>query len=244
MVSIAIVDDDILICATIDEFLRKKLCFQQISISDFSNGKELIDALENGESFDIIFMDVYMQPINGYDAGLYIRQNFASKNVFLVYISTRTENLIPFFALHPFDYIEKPVSTKKLDSLIDRIMSCINTEKDRITIRVHSKDILLNLSSIIYATTLESHRVKIIIIDGEPIVFYGKLSELYDALNAITDCIVQIHKSYIINLNHIKSMSRTSVELQHVDTPLPISQKYQHQISDIYYKYINSKDMD
>lgn len=90
MIRIAIVDDENIICSEIDNYILKaiKNKIEKADISVYYSGEKFLYALQNGESFDLIFMDIEMKEISGIDVRhkkyRTVRFNFRQHGIFVV----------------------------------------------------------------------------------------------------------------------------------------------------------------
>jgi two-component system alkaline phosphatase synthesis response regulator PhoP len=115
---ILLVDDD----PDILELLEYNLNREGFLTKTAENGKV---ALEVAESFmpDMVLMDVMMPVMDGIEAGRIIKQNKALKNIYLIFLTARTEEFseVAAFEIGADDYITKPVKPRALISRIKAI---------------------------------------------------------------------------------------------------------------------------
>lgn len=81
MINIAICDDDKAICTQIENILleyAQNVCLK-IETSIFYTGETLLDYFNKGNYFDLIFLDIEMEKINGVEVGRKIRKVFKLK---------------------------------------------------------------------------------------------------------------------------------------------------------------------
>src|SRR5699024_11854032 len=90
MINVAICDDNIETTGKMDSILCNiaKKNFIPAETEVFWDGKHLVDAVETGIRFDIIFLDIEMEKEDGITAARKIRE--VDKNVLIVYV-TRSE---------------------------------------------------------------------------------------------------------------------------------------------------------
>ena len=108
MLNVAICDDDI----------------QDVEIEVFWNGENLVESIEKGDFFDIIFLDIEMEREDGISAAKRIR-NF-DKNVLIIYVTSYENHMKESFAVRPFRFLIKPVNEKI-------IMTCFKAAYEEIT---------------------------------------------------------------------------------------------------------------
>ncbi|MDD5519452.1 MAG: response regulator [Kiritimatiellae bacterium] len=63
MKNILIIDDDVLICRLIEKLVQQK----DVLITIVNNGKVARDVLQSGKKFDVVFLDLILPHISGWD---------------------------------------------------------------------------------------------------------------------------------------------------------------------------------
>ena len=116
MLRIAVVDDeqeqiDMVSGLADDYFRRRKMAFH---IDTFRSGTLL---LASKSKFDLIFLDIQMDGIDGIDTAVEIRKN--NKKCQLFYITNYTEEMERSFTVHPFAFIVKPIQVDKFYNNLD-----------------------------------------------------------------------------------------------------------------------------
>lgn len=89
MISIAICDDDKKICSQIEDIIvaYSKKRQLKIDLSVFYGSKSLLKFLNNGNSFDLIYLDIELKNIDGVEIGRHIRKTLKCFHTEIVYIS-------------------------------------------------------------------------------------------------------------------------------------------------------------
>ena len=132
---ILLVDDD----PDILELLEYNLNREGFLTKTAENGKI---AIEIAELFmpDMILMDVMMPIMDGIEAGRIIKQNNNLKNIYLIYLTARTEEFseVAAFEAGANDYITKPVKPRALISRIKAVFhrntNAQNTDLDNMNV--------------------------------------------------------------------------------------------------------------
>ena len=86
---IAICDDDKKICTQIESTLLEyaEKFMQNIEVLVFFSGEDLIEYMNKGNIFQLIYLDIEMKKMNGVDVGKYIRKILKDYATEIVYIS-------------------------------------------------------------------------------------------------------------------------------------------------------------
>lgn len=150
---IALVDDE---PEYLDEMsnLIRDFCTQhccQIEIVPFLNGKDFLEAFENGgfsanSSFSAVFMDIYMDGMDGVTAAMKMRG--MDNRCVLVFLTSSMDFMPDAFSCHAFEYITKPFSPQRIFQVLTDILDVvpplqkyIEVVSDRKTVRVFLDEI-------------------------------------------------------------------------------------------------------
>lgn len=125
---ILVVDDE----SDIVELLEYNLLKEGYDVSTASNGLEAID---KAKSFvpDLILMDIMMPKMDGIEACRQIKENTKLKNVFVLFLTARSEEYseIAAFEVGANDYITKPIKPR---ALLSRISAYFKRETKIVTL--------------------------------------------------------------------------------------------------------------
>ena len=108
MLSVAICDDEPAVCREIEELLAGQLVRADLDGNTrvFSDGESLVRAYERGEAdFQIVFLDIKMQAMNGISAAREIRRY--DEKVLIVFITSSAEYVFRGYEVKAFRYILK-----------------------------------------------------------------------------------------------------------------------------------------
>lgn len=92
---------------------RKQLLFE---LSEFETAEQFLDIFAPG-SFDIIFMDIYMDQLTGMDAAVQIRK--LDPDCKLIFITVSEDFLLQGYAVNACHYLIKPVSDESFEQAMD-----------------------------------------------------------------------------------------------------------------------------
>lgn len=133
MIRIAICDDD----ASELEFIHNLvLCFTRenrdtdFSIRPFRSAFELLDNIVGKSGFHIYLLDILMPNINGIDVGESIRQK--DDLAIIIYLTSSMDYALKSFSVFAFQYLLKPVSSTELHGVLQKALSKIDLERNKI----------------------------------------------------------------------------------------------------------------
>ena len=216
---IAICEDEIVVANSISEKISSILNKKKIKhgIDMFYNGNDLLDIYT--EQYDILFLDIYLPDINGYNVAQKIRK--IDDKVIIVFLTSSNEYVFEGYNVAAFNYILKGDFNNKIEFLIDSINKNLKTKNSYIITRnkLGSRKVLCD--DIIYISS--NLRKLLIATKSERITVYGKLSDYEKKLLKLN--FIKPHQSYIINQKYIKAVTSESILLDD-DSLIPISRVY------------------
>lgn len=231
---IAVCDDDSLDRNLTAAQLRVCLCENRKGggISCFSNAVELIYEIQDGKTFDLIFMDIYMDKLLGIDAARQLRaMGYNGKIVFL----TGTSGFaVESYEVQAAGYLLKPLNYEKLNSFMKSVLNDFDKEVYRIKRR--SEIISLQYNDIVF---IESCNSKCLLHNGagEKISIYKHLSDIESELS--DGRFLRCHQSYLVNMNHVVYADK-NFEMSNGETVL-IRQKSIREIKQRYLAFAGTK---
>lgn len=204
---ICICDDDIF---TVKEIRNLLLPFQTedgFEISELYSGEELLEHYESGNSFDIIFLDIEMQDINGIEAAERIRQ--LSADTIIIFVSAHQNYIFDAFRAEALHFLVKPVKEKEFSEVFNRAMKKYATVNSDIVLKWESTRNRISVNKISY---VEGYRRHLTVHTSEGIFeSVGKISEIYELLRP--HGFVRVHQGFIVNMNCIKHFRTNEIEL-------------------------------
>lgn len=220
MINIAICDDDKAVCSQIENILLEysnSICLK-IEVSVFFSGETLLEFLHQGNSFELLFLDIELGKINGVEVGRQIRTVLKNRCSEIVYISGSDGYDRQLFDVQPLHFIPKPI---KAAVVIDDLKLALERSGRTGGFFKYQKGYdahKIPIGEIIYFEGL-NREIKMVTVTGED-CFYGNLEDIL--INVSKYQFLQIHRSYLINYNHVKTLRYSEVIMSN-DVSLPIS---------------------
>lgn len=233
--NIVVCDDNLLDREIISDFLRDYLSKKSIAynIYGYQSGENLVYDIQDGKSFDLIFLDIYMGNELGINIARQLREevNFGGQIVFL----TGTVD----FAVDSYDveargYLLKPLNIEKLSKVMDKMTKRYDIGIYRIKQR--NSIVAVRLDDILY---IESSNSRCILHSSNNVeyVIYKRLGDIESELN--DKRFLRCHQSYLVNMNYIKNVDK-HFELTNGEI-VCIRQRSLKAIRQEYLDYLNSK---
>lgn len=207
MLSIAVCDDEMLQCCMLSKKIEKILGQMKLSctIHRFYSGEAL---LKEAEHFDILFLDILMQGLDGLQAAQIFRQK--SSDQILIFISSSREYVWSAYDVEAFHYLLKPIDDRKLESVLLRAVRKTRKQPRRyLLIRRERQQEKLFLDNIRYfeirGRMIDVHE------NGGCFTYYERIRLLEERLKG--HGFFRCHKSFLVNLNYIDSYNRQELLL-------------------------------
>ena len=165
-------------------------------------------------------MDIKLSPeerLNGIQVAKEIH-NF-SPDIYFVFITGYPQYAIESFAVHPFDYILKPIEKEKIKGTINYLADKIkkmNSEKsslEKLRIKIRGEIHLIPFNDILF---IEKQN-KISLLHTEKTIYeipYQTLNELMEKLGSN---FLRVHKSFIANINKVSRIREVSNRSYEID---------------------------
>lgn len=236
MLTTAICDDNPLFSRQLEEMLNKENLVESVAL--FEDPAALQEAMNQGQSFDVVFMDIdFQQRQAGLQAASSIyQQDPQTQIIYITGYNDLYSQQVLLFEANLTGYITKPVQEDMLVRYLKKAEEKKNQQNQYLTISIKGKEYSLLMDQI---QTLESskHRVKITTTGGEFAV-YDKLSNI---LPRLSSDFIQCHKSFIVNARHIERFSTDEIFMKNQDESIPISRAFKKSTKDAFFRYINDK---
>jgi DNA-binding LytR/AlgR family response regulator len=209
-----LVDDEIMALDLLENYISRVQGFSVVN--KFSNPLKARDYLKTNK-VDILFLDIEMPQINGLD--------FAEKLGFkpLIIFTTAHSNFgAHAFDLNATDYLVKPYSFDRFLKTISKINSTflLSVENQENSIQIKQKNNWINVN----------HNDIIYIEGWKEYVRFHCSTEVYTHLISMSELeetlpntfFLRVHKSFIINLNFVKSFNKETIVMIN-DVKIPVS---------------------
>lgn len=222
MIQIAICDDNIDELSNMTQLINQYISEKHIYMEyiAFTNGFELISALEKGRRFDLYCLDIIMPSFTGIDCAKEIRR--FDKDTPLIFFTSSSEFALESFSVKAINYVLKPVSKEKLFFTLDDVLEHMRIEEDAAIIVKSSEGVQrILVNNLVFAEVI-----------GRTVFYHlvsGKVIECIEAFSSTCDsllkyrCFIRTHRSYILNMQYIDTISNSHVTLQTL-TSIPIAQ--------------------
>jgi len=171
---------------------------RQMEIISFISGEAFLEAFKDG-GFSAVFMDIYMDGIDGVAAAVKMR-SFDNKCV-LVFLTSSMDFMPDAFSCHAFEYITKPFSPQRIYQVLTDILEVLPPLQKYIEVVSDRKTVRIFLDEIICAAT-DAHYLEISLIDGKKLRCRMTMATFLELADRDTR-FLPVNKGIIVNADHI-----------------------------------------
>lgn len=214
----------------------------EFEIELFNSGEQLVSHYELSETpFHILILDVEMGGINGIQTARRIR----SLNHFdeqIVFLTSYPEYMVESFDVITFQYLIKPIAPRILEEKIIKLCQYFQAlDKKFMVIKSGYEEVVLRYDDIIGIEVAKSLTVKSKLRVITSTQIYESKGIIADYASALKDSnFLQIHRSIIINLLHVKKFASGSVLMSN-GMEFPIGRSKIKEVKDFYTKFMIMK---
>lgn len=225
-----IIDDEPLAVDLLKDFVSKVDSLELVST--FNNAIDAVSFI-NQTNIDLIFLDIEMPHFSGIEF-----LNTIEKKPLIIFTTAYSDYAVEGFNLGAVDYLVKPIPFHRFLKSVVRAQQIFNpatavqsisenitpeSEQDFMFVRAEYENVKMNFSDILFIEGLKDY-VKIYTTDNKFTLTLISLIKLENLLSS--KGFSRIHRSYIINIKHVKSIQKNKVLIS--DKRIPISESYKN----------------
>ena len=237
MIRAAICDDDPTILDYLHEHISKEFKRQgsDIRIDKFTSGKDFLNT-HKAEPFDVVFLDIDMPEISGFDVAEEISE---SEYTLIIFVTTHDELVFSSLKFQPFRFMRKTYLKNEIEETVKAINNKILKRKtnQRIKIQTGEKEIYVFSNNIEYIEIYD-HWLRVFTNENKTIECYGSLSKFEKILSPVG--FIRPHKSFLVNYKYVSSFGKTQIVLDN-GTEIPVSRYKASEVREKLKEYIRSE---
>lgn len=236
MINVLIADDEIHAREEVKYLLHKYRDFTVIG--EANHGMEVLK-LNHSLKPDVIFLDIKMPTLDGIEVAKII--NDLKDKPELIFLTAYDDYAVNSYEFDVIDYLLKPISEERFEKSIQKLRakfadniispkeSEIKNDKTKGVISSYKNGLIIPIryTEILYATIYE--RETLLVTKDDEYKINLTLGQLYQLLK--DHDFFRTHKSYIVNLDYIKSIepwfnSTYNVLIEYRNIKIPVSRNY------------------
>lgn len=201
LIRIAICDDNIRLCSDIEKYIvdYRENTSEFYNVEMYYSGKTMIEDLKKGISYDMIFLDIEMEVMNGVQVGRFIRENLQDDNTLIVYMSSYTKYALDLFKVRPMDFLIKPLDEETVIKVLETGTKLLHKGENSFQYKQGRNWNKIHVRNILYFKA-KDREVEMVTQDGR-ITFYEALETIHEKLEPYK--FFYAHKSYLVNYFHV-----------------------------------------
>ena len=200
-----------------------------VMLKSFFSAESFLFEYEENKNYDILLLDIQMKEIDGIGLAKEVRKY--SKDTQIVFVTGYDKYISDGYDVAALHYLMKPVSYEKISEVLSRAAENLGKTTPAILINANGENLKLLLSDI-YCIEAGGHTLKITCADGE-ITVNQSLSSFK---SNIGNDFISTHRSFVVNLEHIKRISKTDVILDNGKS-VPVSRRMYEDINKAFVAY-------
>lgn len=207
--SIAVCDDEQRDIKEIAYLAREILQEEEIDceITTYQNGTSLLSAMEEGQQFHILLLDVMMEHLDGMRLAAAIRKQ--GNDIPIIFLSSNREMAMQGYVVAASRYLAKPIERNLLQEALLFCSRRYHTKRE-IFLKTGKGQSRILVSDILYAETW-NRGIRLILTTGSE-ESHMKISELAEILPSPP--FVFCHRTILVNLSHVQHLRHCELELR------------------------------
>ncbi|MCI8572116.1 MAG: response regulator transcription factor [Lachnospiraceae bacterium] len=204
MLEIAVCDDESFYREKIQRLLEEYLAERSLEyrIQLFLSGEEFLKHCENRVKYDIVFMDINMEKVDGIQAAMQMRA-FHS-DTYLVLVTAFINYALEGYKVNAVRYIMKDTLDTAMTECMDAVMEKMKIAQ--VSFSFMEGERKLYTDNILYVES-RKHKSVFFYMEAEIVKYqiYEKLDWVEEKLSGFH--FLRIHKSYLVNMKHIRKIN-------------------------------------
>ena len=242
MLSIAVCDSEKnelnITSACVAEWIRLRQDTPRAEVKVFEDPSELVAKTDIGSGFDIYILDIDMPGIDGIAVGKIIRRK--NRDVPIIYVTRSPDHALEAYGIRAARYLLKPLRYSEIKEALDFSVMMINAlPKRSYMIKNAGTSTSVDSGDIVYIEN-NVRNMRFFMRDGSVINGTRRNVSFEESLSYLFDNggFIQTHKSFVVNMKYISSLTKDSVTLSS-GISIPISRRHSAAVREAYEGFIS-----
>ena len=203
----------------------------EVVVDEFNSGEEFLSAVQ---VYDMVFLDYQMGQLPGLETAKIMREKNIKSTIF--FVTNHADFVYKSFEVGTFRFFKKPLSVTELHRALDDYFK--EQERDfPVILKSERENICVQAREIVYLEA-DNKKCRINLSDGRVLHASQTMASVESLLPK--NIFFKTHKSFIVNLLHIKSYDSKSLNLTGGETAY-ISRKYFADFKEAYKIYARGR---
>lgn len=238
------VDDEPFALSLITSYIEKTPFLNLVAA--YTNGVEGLKAIHENSDIQLIFLDIRMADLSGIELARIVEQSGRKKHLRIVFTTAYDQYALEGFKVDALDYLLKPfnfvdfsrAATKAYDYfiLLEHSLHAMQPgmlqsapEKKYLYLKVDYQLQKVDTADILYIEGLKDYVKLYLKGEEKPLLTLTSLKSLEEKLAA--PAFLRIHRSFIVGVEHIKSLTKNSVQIG--QTTIPVTEQYKEGFAEL-----------
>lgn len=209
-----------------------------------------IDALKvihTEADLQLIFLDIRMADLSGMELARILGASEKRKSVRIIFTTAYDQYALESYKVDALDYLLKPFNFVDFSRAANKAFEYFSTpggvstdtdiavpapgpielKKEFIYLKVEYQVVKVDLDEILYVEGLKDYVKVYLAGEAKPLLSLSSLKNLEEKLPA--DRFMRLHRSFIVALNHIKAVTKSSVQIR--DSTIYVSEQYKEKFA-------------
>lgn len=179
------------------------------TIRSYESGEAFLADFTAG-TFDIAFLDILMDGMNGIELSASIRA--VDSKILLIFLTSSVEFALDAYPAHPFDYLIKPVTSASLAKVMTDVLRAIGKKDSMLEVRA-ARDTLSVPYGAICSVVSHGHNVELHLSDKKTIKSTSTFRSLSDILTK-DPRFLPCNRGILVNMNHVLALDGDLIRMK------------------------------
>lgn len=190
----------------------------EAEVAAFASAEQLLFSLDDAPC-DIVLLDIEMSGLDG--MGLARELRARGERTQIVFVTGIIDHALDGYDVDAVSYLLKPVRAEKLEAALDRALDRVGREEPVLVVESAGEISRVPLTRICFLEA-RGHDTLVTLADGTRLVSTRGIARLEAELSRMSGLFIKTHRSYLVNLPHVRRITRHEVEMDTGDV-LPIA---------------------
>jgi len=205
-----IVDDEPRAISLLEKYLQH---FAQVEVvGTFRNGLKALEFL-SGDAVDLIFLDINMPHLSGISLS-----KMVGDDTRVIFTTAYSEYAVESYEVEAADYLLKPITFERFARAMGKVLEQRDQkspEQSVVLVKSGSRLHRINPGEIVYLEKAGNY-ITYFLVEGKVL---GRAT-VDEAIGKLPSQFVRVHKSYVVNGDFVRSMERSSLNVDGVEIPV------------------------
>lgn len=194
-----------------------------VACTCFSSSEKFLECWGKGLPTDLLFLDIQIpNEINGMALAKRIRQR--DQTVSIVFVTNYADFVYEGYSVNAVRYLKKPIRSEDIDACMDiAYLHFSLLSREKLSVICRDQRLVLPFSEIIYVEIQSHYLVLALHHSTEKPETRARLQDFAERLPK--QLFAQCHRSYIVNLDHIRRLTRECITMSN-QARIPVSQTF------------------